>query len=99
MQTYPLTFTLKIEVRSPSGTIYPSGTTFTRKRGPSHHPERYNGPGHWYDFVGPHGYGFVFIPNKIFLKLNQREVNIRLAREQLIEDHIKAHKSFYVIPT
>ena len=102
MQTYPIFCTLKKDWVSHRGKVYPAGTTFKRNTKTSTYPDRPDGPGLWYEFKIPKGlpfphqggaFGFLFIPNKIFLLLTEEEKFLRNIRNKLREEHMKSYES------
>ena len=81
---------LKTAWRSPRGTLYPSGTMFTKKR------DIHTDPGlqsTWYSFAIPSGsYGIVLIPDSVFSLLTPDQLYIRQERKRIVDEHLAAIK-------
>ena len=103
MRITPTAFTLNKECFSPRGTAFPPGTIFIRENHANGYVGKYDGPGHWYSFIMPSSYknttGFLFIPNRLFDYESAHDIQKRIQKRKLIEEHIKRHQSFYRIPT
>ena len=81
--------TLKKPWRSPRGTLYPSGSTFSKSWSQSHSDLGST----WYNFSIPNGpYGIVLISDKIFDILTEDEKALRAMRKKVIDRHIEATK-------
>ena len=78
---------LKKSWRSPRGRLYPAGTIFIKNN-----IQTVEGlSSSWYDFRIPSGsYGFVLIPDSVFLHLTPEELHIHELRRQAREAHIAA---------
>ena len=99
MQTYPTFCTLTKDWVSHNGRLYHSGTTF--KKSTEDYPGNH---GHWYEFKAPlnlplpyaaGSFGFVFIPNVVFLKLTEKEKQLRESREKQRKEHFKRCKPIF----
>ena len=100
MQTYPTFCTLTKDWWSHRGKLYPAGTTFKRNK-TSRLPDRIDIPGHWFEFKIPAdlpfpylagSFGFVFIPDRVFLLPTEEELVLREARKKLREKHMKSYE-------
>ena len=96
MQTYPTSCTLIKDWVSHRGKLYCAGTMFRRDFDLSSQ-SRPDEPGHWYRFETPKNlplpyascFGFVYIPNRIFMRPTKEEIEIRKEREKYREKHFK----------